>query len=165
MEQFGGRDRDNSKNANAKIDSPVTTHIEIVPSSPPERLLLGPRLGLERGLHGVERARMVLLGVVELLLLLLDPAVDLLPHLVNKIQNFVNACREIFSSFDKALSAYRRIIISCPLNCNVHIRLSSSVAILDQLSSITLTRWKIRLFPRRYTSVDGANMQQHDLLT
>ena len=47
----------------------------------PEGLFLGPGLSLERGLHGVEGARVVLLGVVELLLLLLDPTVDLLPHL------------------------------------------------------------------------------------
>ena len=47
----------------------------------PERLLLGPGLSLKGGLHGLEGTLVVLPAVLELLLLLLDPPVDLLPHL------------------------------------------------------------------------------------
>ena len=75
----------------------------------PERLLLGPGLGLERGLHGVEGARVVLLGVVELLLLLLDAAVDLLPHLRKKKQTR-GALPRLQSS---VISGFQCITVSC----------------------------------------------------
>merc|ERR550534_166533 len=47
----------------------------------PQRLGLGALLRLEAGLHGVHGASMVLPAVLELLLLLCDPAVDLLADL------------------------------------------------------------------------------------
>merc|ERR1712203_282690 len=47
----------------------------------PESLLLGSGLSLEGGLHGLQGTLVVLPAVLELLLLLLDAAVDLLPDL------------------------------------------------------------------------------------
>merc|ERR1711971_57271 len=47
----------------------------------PESLLLSSGLSLQRSLHGVQSAGVVLPGVFKLLLLLLDPPVDLLSHL------------------------------------------------------------------------------------
>ena len=47
----------------------------------PDCLSLGPGLGLEGLLHGVERLLVRLADGVELVLLLLDPTLDLLLHL------------------------------------------------------------------------------------
>merc|ERR550539_1760460 len=47
----------------------------------PEGLLLGPGLSFKRGLHGLKCPLVILPAVLELLFLLLDTAVDLLPDL------------------------------------------------------------------------------------
>ena len=79
----------------------------------PQGLFLGPGLSLEGGLHGVEGARVVLLGVVELLLLLLDAAVDLLPHLRSKSCCLQIKClnNQIFLASTYRLNCIRKIIL------------------------------------------------------
>ena len=102
-----------------------------------QSLQIGYSLSLQGGLHGLEGTLVVLPAVLELILLLLDPPVDLLPHLRHCKEAYMNI--ELWIKFNSKMSvahAYNIVVENFKTHNHLEYRILMEVNINKNAKTI-----------------------------